>query len=238
MDASPLATCAGCSNPLPIRSGPGRPRRWCSEACRVRGHHERKKVPCGTGCGQMCWNTNMCRICRTAQTAAARPACARCGSRIKRGQTKYCSTTCSNRATNSIRATGRDPAIRRASYRAKNYRRRNVRHALHDVTADYESALRVKAKRCPLCAVKMTDVPHLPNSKELDHIIPVNVGGTHTIGNVRIICRCCNQKRPKDGSDYQGPVTLWAQDPEAAPTMRPRPRDVSADAVTALPGLW
>lgn len=60
------------------------------------------------------------------------------------------------------------------------------------------------------CGVRMTDVPYLVNSKELDHIVPINVGGTYTIGNVRIICRQCNQQRPKDGSDYTGPVTLWA----------------------------
>lgn len=63
----------------------------------------------------------------------------------------------------------------------------------------------------PTCDVKLTDQPFLPNSKELDHMVPINVGGTHTIGNVRIICRRCNERRPKDGSDYVGPVTLWAE---------------------------
>jgi 5-methylcytosine-specific restriction endonuclease McrA len=56
----------------------------------------------------------------------------------------------------------------------------------------------------------MIDEPYEPNSKELDHMIPLNAGGTHTIGNVRIICRSCNRQRPHDGSDYIGPVTLWA----------------------------
>lgn len=71
-------------------------------------------------------------------------------------------------------------------------------------------SLRAKAKRCPLCQVKLLDEPYLPASKELDHIIPQGAGGTHTIGNVRIICRKCNITRPHDGSDYTGPVTLWA----------------------------
>jgi hypothetical protein len=75
----------------------------------------------------------------------------------------------------------------------------------------------MKAKRCPLCSVKLEDAPFLPASKELDHIIPINVGGTHTIGNVRIICRLCNQKRPKDGSDFVGQPTLWAEDPDVMP---------------------
>jgi 5-methylcytosine-specific restriction endonuclease McrA len=62
----------------------------------------------------------------------------------------------------------------------------------------------------------MSDKPQLPNSKELDHIVPLGVGGTHTVGNVRIICRDCNLRRPKDGSDYVGPIALWAHVDEAA----------------------
>lgn len=76
--------------------------------------------------------------------------------------------------------------------------------------------MRAKAQRCPLCSVALIDAPFQPASKELDHIIPINIGGTHTIGNVRIICRLCNIRRPKDGSDYVGAVTLWAQDLEIA----------------------
>jgi hypothetical protein len=59
----------------------------------------------------------------------------------------------------------------------------------------------------------MTGEPGHRNSKQLDHIIPIVLGGTHTIGNVRIICRTCNLSRPKDGSDLVGhQPTLWAQD--------------------------
>lgn len=104
----------------------------------------------------------------------------------------------------------KDPARERARLRAKTYLRKAwVRDS--DITPEYEMALRAKAKRCPLCRVKLTDVPYLPYSKELDHLVPLNVGGTHTIGNVRVTCRTCNGSRPKDGSDYTGPVTLWAQ---------------------------
>ena len=73
--------------------------------------------------------------------------------------------------------------------------------------------MRRKARNCPLCGVRMRNEGGKPDSKELDHIIPIAVGGTHTHGNVRIVCRRCNQRRPKDGSDSSGPVTLWAQGP-------------------------
>lgn len=73
--------------------------------------------------------------------------------------------------------------------------------------------MRQKARKCPLCDVYMTGKPNQLNSKHLDHILPISQGGTHTHGNVRIICADCNLHRPKDGSDYTGTLSLWAQGP-------------------------
>jgi hypothetical protein len=76
-----------------------------------------------------------------------------------------------------------------------------------DMTPTVDLALRRKVKRCPLCQCKLIDAPWQPRSKELDHIVPVCLGGTHTLGNVRIICRACNGSRPYDGSDLVGVQT-------------------------------
>lgn len=107
--------------------------------------------------------------------------------------------------------------------RARRRHREHLRRVtVSDITPEQEEAMRRKARKCPMpgCGVWMTSKPHLPNSKELDHILPINQGGTHTHGNVRIICRRCNQKRPKDGSDYTETLTLWAQG--EVPVSRPR----------------
>lgn len=84
--------------------------------------------------------------------------------------------------------------------------------------------MRRRARKCPMpgCGVKLTDKPGLPNSKHLDHIAPLNpmVNGTHSDGNVRIICARCNLKRPKDGSDFTGQLTLWAVMPGAVSRRR------------------
>jgi len=88
--------------------------------------------------------------------------------------------------------------------------------------------MRRKTRKCPLCGVFMTGKPKLPNSKELDNIVPICMGGTHTHGNVRIICRDCNLKRPKDGSDYTGMVTLWATAPGVLVRPKPEPK-ISAE---------
>jgi hypothetical protein len=102
----------------------------------------------------------------------------------------------------------------RALAHAKSRNRVHIeRAAVSDITAKQEAEMRRKAKDCPLCSVRMVSVPGLPASKELDHILPICVGGTHTLGNVRIVCRFCNQHRPKDGSDFTGQLSLWAQGP-------------------------
>lgn len=126
-----------------------------------------------------------------------------------------------------------DPALDRARRRNRAHMKRT---AVSDITHGQELAMRARARKCPLCDVRMTDKPHLPNSKELDHILPVNQGGTHTHGNVRIICRKCNQSRPKDGSDYTGMLTLWAQGP--APVSRTHGmRVIAANRKTCRKGL-
>jgi 5-methylcytosine-specific restriction endonuclease McrA len=70
-----------------------------------------------------------------------------------------------------------------------------------DIRPERELSMRREARDCPLCGVLMTAEPRKPNSKHLDHIVPIGIGGTHTLGNVRIICADCNLRRPKDGSD-------------------------------------
>lgn len=48
---------------------------------------------------------------------------------------------------------------------------------------------------CPLCRTWL-DYEHqgLPNSPEVDHIIPHAQGGLDDINNTRVICRTCNRR--------------------------------------------
>lgn len=91
---------------------------------------------------------------------------------------------------------------------AKNSaRRRGYPNA--DVTTGAIRAMKRAARRCRICAVFMLNAHGRPQSKELDHIIPLNVGGRHILANLRIICRRCNLLRPKDGSDVIGDPSLY-----------------------------
>ncbi len=148
--------------------------------------------------------------------------CARCGSAFATitGQ-RYCCPA--------------PKVINREAVLLKNYKRRLARkHS--DLTSAYVRALFSKAKRCPLCSVALTGKVYEPNSPELDHIIPINVGGTDTVGNVRVLCRKCNCARPHDGSDVTGQVTLWSADVDATPVKpeqqprEPTKRQLALDA--------
>ena len=39
-----MCAAGGCANPLPVR-GPGRPARFCSQACRARAYRQRRRQP-------------------------------------------------------------------------------------------------------------------------------------------------------------------------------------------------
>lgn len=151
-----------------------------------------------------------CRPCQAeyARTRSSRSAgrgssliCDDCGRPTTRGATAY-GRFCQHCAT-----------ARKRTRESRKVSKRRTAQRFTDITAAYERDLRRRTRRCPLCSTWMTGEPGHPNSKQLDHIIPIVLGGTHTIGNVRIICRTCNLSRPKDGSDLAGhQPTLWAQD--------------------------
>jgi hypothetical protein len=84
--------------------------------------------------------------------------------------------------------------------RNSNSKRRTV-YEDTDITTDWLMRLKKETKHCKLCGVEMNDIHHHPAQFNLDHIIPINIGGKHIMENVRFICYKCNQSRPNDGSD-------------------------------------
>lgn len=99
------------------------------------------------------------------------------------------------------------PEQRLARDRNKRHLRRSIVR-FTDLTHRDEINLRTEAHTCPLCDVTLTNDGGQGNSKNLDHIIPLCIGGTHTRTNVRITCRTCNMRRPKDGSDLDAYIVL------------------------------
>ena len=243
---------------------PGRPKKPCGTTAAYRRHLKSGETPCQP-CRDA-HNAHNKRVASRAPAVRPGMSCEHCCEPIPRGYSKFCSLACRmaaradrslvwprncahcskpfiGRRHQAITCSAACSDARRKQLNNKSTpRTRNKRHVRRavekytDITAAQEDTMRRKARKCPLCKVSMTDKPLKPNSKHLDHIVPINQGGTHTHGNVRIICMDCNLKRPKDGSDYGGPVTLWAQVPAAimppppkmpAPKPKPAPKPVS-----------
>jgi hypothetical protein len=132
-----------------------------------------------------------------------------CATRARRAAPGPC-TDCKKITAKHKTAAGRfceECAAEKKRVRAinKNHLRR-IRTEIdpHDVTPELIRRLRAEASTCPMpgCGVAMIDERWQHTSKELDHILPLSMGGTHTIDNVRIICRLCNIRRPHAGRSY------------------------------------
>jgi hypothetical protein len=84
----------------------------------------------------------------------------------------------------------------------KRFRRRLAMKST-DITSIWLKQLWESATHCVLCGKQMEDNGSYPNGKNLDHMLPLCVGGTHEMSNVRYICAKCNITRPKNGSDLK-----------------------------------
>lgn len=203
MPTAVCTRCQRCDQPL-TPQGRGRPRKFCT-AC----------VPPGPG-GAKAWRVaNPDRVAATkAQQRHPPKTCQDCGASFPAtARSGRCAGCCQKAKAKRRRARQQTPEGR-ARNRIKNNRRRLARKN-GDVTPEQMAPL-LRKRKCPLCRVYMTNDAAKPTSREIDHIVPLNVGGTDTIENLRALCRACNNRRPRDGSDYTGPIALWATDPAVA----------------------
>jgi 5-methylcytosine-specific restriction endonuclease McrA len=180
--------------------------RYARNGQRILSQHHARGMPC-RGCGTMravaskdrarveAAGGPLCHECRRVnRPEPVAKVCDQCGQptdRVGNQNGRFCIDCAADRYCN------RDHAL--------DFRRKC---GGSDLTTVVVRAMKASALRCPLCECVMVDRGMTPRSKELDHLIPICVGGRHTRANARIICRRCNQRRPKDGRDYHGPVTL------------------------------
>lgn len=84
-----------------------------------------------------------------------------------------------------------DPSFHRkelARVKARKRARRKQEAELRlDLTTAMEVAIREAAEHCAYCHVLLT-----PETRTLDHIVPLSRGGKHAIDNVVAACRSCN----------------------------------------------
>ena len=96
-----------------------------------------------------------------------------------------------------------DKCQRRYSKRIARAKRKNI------IIVEEVSHFKVFRKdkfRCQHCGCKVQKKDLLANNAaELDHIVPVSLGGPHSYSNVQTLCRKCNQEK---SNKYEGQLKL------------------------------
>lgn len=116
--------------------------------------------------------------------------CSLCGAGITPGvcrPKKHCAKCAAKKARNTESA-------KRRKRKAKSSRRARVRGLKHQAI-DPLLVFQRDRWRCKLCGIKTPKAKRGsidPDAPELDHIIPLAIGGGHTWGNVQCACRKCN----------------------------------------------
>lgn len=191
--------CKGC--PADI-TGTHPKRRWCSETCRVQSYKQPPPEPVMLNC-QWCYQEfppgrkskrSYCSLyCGSAANAHIRTwrtpdrcylgVCIDC--RMLHGRPPYLARCCYE--CQAIRdARRRDYAQGRRSDR---YRRGEKIHWMDLLARD--------GPTCHLCSESVDPdlrSPH-PRSGTVDHLVPIALGGSHSLDNVRLAHRSCNISR-------------------------------------------
>lgn len=218
--------CIGCGTLTHVRPAPARDcrRMYCSARCKLwawnhpDGNLRPELLPKAPKpktvkpfsncliCGQACPN----RLRKTCSDACAnvRKRTARlavilcfCGVSIPAGESgrrpAFCSDAC--RRTSPTRKAARRiaRAMRKARMRGNAYEQ-----------IDPYMVFARDGWRCQQCGARTTGTLRGTNHKrapELDHIVPLSRGGTHTWSNVQCLCRACNLAK---GAAWNGCLRL------------------------------
>lgn len=198
--------CETCGAPV-VYGGIGRPPRYCPDhqnharnACSMRSYYahsdgleddgspracahcgetytpksRKRSTYCSRGCNDQARKARMKRE-RLADKATLERFCALCEQPIpatRRADSAYCSDLCSQRSHGGLR---------------NRYRKSKVHREL----------LARDGNRCGICSQRIDmrkKWPH-PRSASADHIVPVSVGGSDELANLRLVHLSCNCAR-------------------------------------------
>lgn len=139
------------------------------------------------------------RIARYVERPASyRCACEDCGESMlarRRGRwAQICQNCLAARLVSRKARVKRSPSHLARKRAAKARRRALVRGVVADRIDPFEVFERDHwtCKLCQVVTPRSLRGTYEPNAPELDHIIPLALGGTHTWGNVQCLCRQCN----------------------------------------------
>lgn len=202
----PLVQCPWCGVAFLAGMTGGRRQIHCSSACEVAARKRRNAQLAGP------WKIldavaraakprdigllvrKACRFVRRASK------CMICADPIpyEVGRPAISCSTCKRAAKKQYRATYlASPSGRKIRRAAKSLRRARQRGLMHQ-SIDPILVFERDRWRCKLCGTRAPKAKRGtidPDAPELDHIVPLALGGTRTWGNVQCACRACNQKK-------------------------------------------
>jgi hypothetical protein len=131
--------------------------------------------------------TKLCDRCSNLDVPRITVACAECHREFRPWGGSWRSKYCSNRCLK--KASGRTGKLKRKARIAETVRRESVN--VFDVFERDGWRCHICHRRTPRNLRGTTD----ERAPELDHLVPLSVGGGHTYGNTACACRACNIKK-------------------------------------------
>lgn len=188
--------------------------KYCSDACRDKV----LSIPCEI-CGTLFVpHSKASRICddkechkEVARRAAFAAAKARHDKQVKPRQCRECGEMFTPEYGSKLRVFCTEECRSKYGRRvSKAKRKARLRGAKVADRIDPLMVLKRDKWRCHICGCKTPKRLRGTiegNAPEIDHVIPIALGGTHTYDNVKCICRQCNGKK---GASLAGQVSLFA----------------------------
>lgn len=214
------AVCKHCA--ARFQAGTQTKQIFCSKTCKIDAHSGRPvgptfrpaaKTPCEPPKTVCQYRAGYCEGCgKVYGHRGTRPACSEKCAALAQGMSQHRAagrvTTCAGCSTQfcpmygsslaQLCAPCADLRVRAARSAAKALRRAMHRGANGGERFDPLEVLRRDRWRCKLCGRKTPERKrgsYDDDAPELDHIVPVALGGKHTRANTQCACRACNSAK-------------------------------------------
>ncbi|AMS02590.1 HNH endonuclease [Gordonia phage Yvonnetastic] len=207
-DAPPSRVCGNCGKSVPKeRHGP---RAACSDGCsRELDLARRSALGCAVpGCTSPLASVGYCKLhlhrynkWGDVNQTGPECTCVECGSQFfgRQKSNKVCSSKCRSARRSrtadveKIRQQNRDLRKKNPDRYRENVRHyRAQRRALEVKVVTDKDVARQRNRQRGLCFHCGEPIQQGPRQEHLDHIVPQNRGGRHSIGNLVIACLRCN----------------------------------------------